>query len=144
MRKYSILIVVVLLVACQPAPKDNVTLVKEIEAAEAAFNDLAAEKGVKEAFLTYVAEDGVINRNGRIIKGKTDIEAYFDASTLLDVSLQWKPEFVDVSASGDMAYTYGPYTFSAKDTTGQAIESQGLFHTVWKRQADGSWKFVYD
>ena len=63
---------------------------------------------------------------------------------LQDEKLIWKPDFVDVSASGDLAYTYGAYTYSYKDSTGAIVEQGGIFHTVWKRQADGGWRFVWD
>jgi ketosteroid isomerase-like protein len=43
-----------------------------------------------------------------------------------------------------MAYTYGSYIFTTIDASGNKQESRGKFHTVWKKQADGSWKFVYD
>ena len=58
--------------------------------------------------------------------------------------LVWKPDYVDVSESGDLAYTYGKYTFTSRDSTGRKVVSKGIFHTVWKRQEDGSWKFVWD
>ncbi|MBL7111012.1 MAG: DUF4440 domain-containing protein [Bacteroidales bacterium] len=63
---------------------------------------------------------------------------------LPDASLVWEPEFVDVEESGDLGYTYGSFVFTAKDSTGNDIESKGVFHTVWKRQADGEWRFVWD
>ena len=66
------------------------------------------------------------------------------ASKLMDENLSWKPDFVDVSASGDLGYTYGHFTYSYTDSTGTIMESSGVFHTVWKRQADGSWLFVWD
>ena len=56
----------------------------------------------------------------------------------------WKPDFVDVSSSGDLGYTYGQYTFIRLDSIGNETASQGIFHTVWKRQSDGNWRFVYD
>ena len=58
--------------------------------------------------------------------------------------LKWKPDFVDVAASGDLGYTYGHYTYSYIDSTGKAAEDKGIFHTVWKRQPDGNWRFVWD
>lgn len=36
------------------------------------------------------------------------------------------------------------YTYSVTDSTGETKSSSGIFHTVWKRQADGTWKFVWD
>lgn len=117
---------------------------EEIRQAEAGFAAMAAQAGIKDAFLAYAAEDAVLNRGGKLIRGRDEIAAYFDSQTLKDVRLEWSPSFIDVAASGDMAYTYGPFTFSAVDTAGVPVELAGHFHTVWKRQADGSWKFVYD
>jgi len=58
--------------------------------------------------------------------------------------LLWKPEFVELSKSGDLGYTYVEYVFLKKDSSGNTIESKGIFHTVWKKQSDGKWKFVWD
>ena len=46
--------------------------------------------------------------------------------------------------SRDLGYTYGHYTFSYIDSGGNKIENKGVFHTVWKRQSDGTWRFVWD
>ena len=116
----------------------------EILEAELAFAELAKNEGLKTAFLTYADENAVLSRNNSVIKGKAKIKEYFDNQTLLDIKLAWKPDFIDVSESGDLAYTYGKYNFEAKDTSGQLIQSEGIFHTVWKKQADGKWLFVWD
>ena len=96
------------------------------------------------AFLHFAAEDAVLERNEKLIRGKSAIASYLKNMTIQDVSIQWTPEFVDVSDAGDMAYTYGTYHFSGKDMLVGEIKSSGTFHTVWKRQSDGSWKYVYD
>ena len=123
---------------------DRAVWIEEVRAAEAAFATMAAEKGLREAFLAYADENAVINRGNRIYQGSEGISAYFDAQTIEDVSLEWSPEYVEVSNDGTLAYTYGPYTFSAKTADGEELESTGIFHTVWKRQPNGSWKYVYD
>jgi len=117
---------------------------EEIIATEIAFAKMAKEVGVKEAFLEFAADSAVLNRNGKIIKGKQQIATYFDSQTLQNVSLEWEPEFVEVAKAGDMAYTYGPFTFSAFSAEGEPKTASGYFHTVWKKQEDGSWKFIYD
>lgn len=43
-----------------------------------------------------------------------------------------------------MAFTYGDYVFTSLDTLGNKKENKGILHTVWRRQNDGSWKFVWD
>jgi len=116
----------------------------EIMQVEKEFAEMAANEGVAKAFIAFAADDAILNRNNSIVEGKAAIKAYFDRQTLTDVKLEWEPDFVDVSESGDLAYTYGKYTFSAFDPNAKKIEAKGIFHTVWKRQADGSWKFVYD
>lgn len=116
----------------------------QILAAEKAFNQMAADQGVKEAFLEFAADSAVLNRGGRTIKGKSEIQSYFDSQTIQDVRLEWTPEFVDVAESGDLGYTYGPFTFFGISAEGDTIQSSGIFHTVWKKQDDGRWKYVYD
>ncbi|MCB0494581.1 MAG: nuclear transport factor 2 family protein [Cyclobacteriaceae bacterium] len=140
------LLVFALVISCQT--KNNIVNLEEVKQqvlkAEHDFDKAAREKGVEAAFLAFAAEDAVINRGEKIYKGKGEIKDYFSHSTLTDVELSWQPEFVDVSNDGTLAYTYGPYTFRAKDKEGNTISAKGLFHTVWKRQGDNSWKFVYD
>jgi len=110
------------------------------------FARMADEEGISRAFLTYAAEDAVLMRNNKLVTGRQDLSELFEnqTSTLKDEKLSWKPDFVDVSASGDLAYTYGQFSHSYTDSTGAIVESTGVFHTVWKKQADGSWRFVWD
>jgi len=126
---------------CQNPQED---LRGQIRQTEKAFNDMAQEKGVKAAFLHFAADSAVIVRGKNVIKGKAAIGAFFDAQPFVENKLSWSPDFVEVSSSGDMAYTYGKYEFYAVDTSGKTFQSDGIFHTVWKRQADGEWRFVYD
>ncbi|MBK7030961.1 MAG: hypothetical protein IPH45_17925 [Bacteroidales bacterium] len=43
-----------------------------------------------------------------------------------------------------MAYTYGKYTWKINNGNGDTTVYKGVFHTVWKKQGDGSWKYVWD
>ena len=54
-------------------------------------------------------------------------------------TLTWVPSAVFASMFGDMGYTYGIYTYKDRDTT-----SYGTYVSIWKRQPDGSWKYVLD
>ena len=104
------------------------------------------EKGIQKAFLKFAADDAVLLRNNTITKGKNALSTYFKNSPppRKDEHLVWKPDFIDVSDSGDLAYTYGSFTYSYTDEKGEKVENKGVFHTVWKRQSDGSWKYVWD
>lgn len=118
---------------------------KEITDTELAFSAMAKTEGISKAFITYAAEDAVLLRNNKLIEGKEELKASYEGNnTLKKVSLTWAPDFVDVSSSGDLGYTYGRYVYTATDSVGNTQTNEGIFHTVWKRQSDGTWKFVWD
>ncbi|WP_350290049.1 nuclear transport factor 2 family protein [uncultured Croceitalea sp.] len=116
----------------------------EILAVEKEFNDMAQKEGLTKAFEFYAAEDGVIRRKRKVIKGKVAIAQWYKEDVRPNETLTWKPTFVDVSEAGDMAYTYGEFIFKYPDSIGNMKTNTGIFHTVWKRQTNGSWKFVWD
>ena len=134
--------------ACNPKPSDAQILhwKEEIRQTEQAFSALSEKEGMATAFLAYAAEDAVLMRNNKLIKGYDAIEDRFKANPVVPsaATLTWEPDFVDVSGSGDLGYTYGTYTLVTTDSLGNNSTSTGVFHTVWKRQEDGSWKFVWD
>jgi ketosteroid isomerase-like protein len=139
MRKIS-LITAVLFCACA-APESSEKAKAQVIQAEKDFAAMAKEKGIAEAFYAFAADDAVIKRGTGVIKGKEAIKDFY-AKQPQSGELAWSPDFADVS--GDLGYTYGQFTFSLKDSTGKVNETKGTFHTVWKRQKDGSWKFVWD
>jgi len=147
MKKHLIPLTLILFVftSCQTDYTDVTGKYKsEILRTERNFAEMVKKEGISKAFLDFAAADAVLQRNNTLIIGKDSIRAYLDNQTLKDVKLYWTPEFVDVARSGDLGYTYGHYFFSAVDTTGKSIEFKGVFHTVWKKQADGNWRYVWD
>lgn len=119
---------------------------QEVITTEHNFLKMAEEKGISEAFQAYAADDAVLMRNDTIIKGKNNLKAFLSKynNPNLEQSLKWEPDFVDVSSSGDLAYTYGNFILTYKDSLGKKVENKGIFHTVWKRQPNQEWKFVWD
>lgn len=147
MKPILFILICIAIIACQSKPKvttDIEKCKKEILQTEKDFEKMAAEKGIKEAFLYYAADNVAINRFNLIYKGKKQVTLYFDYVKMNDAQLKWTPDYVDVSSSGDMAYTYGKYTYTHKDSTGKEIVNKGVFHTVWKKQPNGDWKLVWD
>lgn len=118
----------------------------EIVDTEKEFAAMALKEGIPKAFLTYAANDVVLLRNNQLIKGIDSLRAHYNSnkSGFDSISLTWKPDFVEVALSGDLGYTYGKYVYTTTDSLGQKNKVEGIFHTVWKRQPDGRWKFVWD
>ncbi len=145
--KILALFICCIMLACQSPTAVTVDVQKckaEILQTEKDFEKMASEKGIKEAFLFYASDSVAMNRFNLIYKGKKQVNLYFDYVKMNDAQLKWTPTFVDVASSGDMGYTYGKYTYIHKDSIGKTVENKGVFHTVWKKQADGNWKFVWD
>lgn len=118
---------------------------KAIEKAERDFEKMAADKGIAEAFYFFADSNATIKRqNDTLIHGKKAIKNFYSAPFYQKATVKWSPDFVQASENGDLGYTYGKYVWSSTDSTGKAISSNGVFHTVWKRQHDGSWKYVWD
>jgi ketosteroid isomerase-like protein len=116
-----------------------------IRQAEKDFETMATEKGIAEAFWYYADSNAVIKRqNDTLIHGKEAIKKYYSADHYKTASVKWSPDFIESSLDGTMAYTYGKYTWQFKDSSGKLDEFKGVFHTVWKKQNDGSWKYVWD
>lgn len=118
---------------------------KEIFDTEKSFEKMCVEKGIAEGFYFFADDSAVIKRqNDTLIIGKENIKKYYDKDFYKNASVKWTPDFVGVSDDGSMAYTYGKYVWTAKDEYGNSSEFKGVFHTVWKRQADNGWKYVWD
>jgi ketosteroid isomerase-like protein len=113
--------------------------------AEKDFEKMAAEKGIQEAFWYYADSTAVIKRgNDSIIRGRDGIKNFYSPSYFKTASVKWSPDFIEAAQKGDMGYTFGKYKWQSKDSTGKVKEANGIFHTVWKKQTDGSWKYVWD
>ncbi len=142
---YQVILGAALVYSCHApiATKSHETLKSELYAVEKEFCDMAQSEGVQNAFVHFAADSAVVQRKGQLVKGKESIKKQYE-SFPRDVKLLWKPDFADVSTSGDLGYTYGKYTYTTTDSLGHTTQNEGIFHTVWKRQPDGQWRFVWD
>ncbi len=53
-----------------------------------------------------------------------------------------QPQQSQVSASGDLAYSFGEYTLRATAAAGRTESAAGAYFTVWARVGEGPWKVV--
>jgi ketosteroid isomerase-like protein len=104
-------------------------------ATERAFSKLSEGKGIKDSFAAYIAEDGMLYRGGAWVKGRPWTQEHPNPP----VTLVWWPSHAGISSSGDLGWTTGPYEVRQGDDKGY-----GNFVTVWKKQADGNWRFAID
>jgi ketosteroid isomerase-like protein len=105
-------------------------------AAERAFARRSVEQGMREAFLAFLADDGVIFRP-RATPGRRTWQSRGPVAA----TLVWEPVFAEVSAAGDLGYTTGPWELRPEDPRDV---SYGNYVSVWQKQADGTWRVAVD
>jgi ketosteroid isomerase-like protein len=103
-------------------------------AAERAFAEDAAQRGWVAAFRTYAAADAIMLSPDPVNAQAQLAEIEGDGSTALD----WRPAYAGISRSGDFGFTTGPFQMRGRDGI------IGHYFTVWRRQTDGSWKWIFD
>ncbi len=127
------------LMSCKEAPKPVVkeTSVNEIINADLAFADMSKQAGMKNAFIDYMDNEGILLRPDHLpVKGADAID-FLSQVNDTSYTVSWVPEGAQISKSGDLGFTYGIYTLK-----GQVTTLKGTYVNVWKKQADGKWKFV--
>ena len=146
MRKVIFFILApVFFVSClRGTPKENNTDVDakfEMIEADRDFSKLSEEKGVKAAFIEYIDSNGVLLRPNSMPFVGADAIDFISRENDTSYSMTWEPRGGSISKSGDMGYTFGVYLlkFKNKDSV-----QKGTYVSVWKKQADGKWKFVVD
>jgi ketosteroid isomerase-like protein len=115
------------------------TAIATVRAADLDFSARSQKAGAGAAFSEFVAPDGA-----SIGTGATEITCGREAvakgvAALGPGALLWEPRVADAAPSGDLAYTSG----DAIIHVGKDI-SYSNYLTVWKRLADGRWRFVAD
>lgn len=140
--------------ACQqPAPKadepakvDTAAAAADIKAAEDAQIAAINAKDTAKATASY-AEDAVfIGDDGKLVAGSAAIAEAF-GGFLPDPALKidYQPGEKTFSDDGSMAYATATYSETITDpATKKVVTLTGTNLSVWRRQADGSWKLVAD
>jgi|SRR5271166_3937923 len=125
----------------EASPKATAESLKQLEGE---LVKAAAEKG-SAGYMSYYADDAVELPNGAVaIQGKGEIAKTMGFLGDKNNRLTWMPVGADISASGDLGYTYGTFEFSAKDKDGKPVVEHGKYTSIWKLQNDGSWKVALD
>lgn len=118
--------------------------VDELLAVDAAFSAYSVEHGMRAAFTAFAAETAFRFEPGvGVIKGRDAIDAA-NKNVPKDFKLTWTPISAEVAASGDMGYTFGSYESHRLGADGTDHVGTGHYMTLWRRQADGTWKWVFD
>ena len=107
--------------------------------ADRAFSAMSEKKGLRNAYLDFIENDGVLLRPGTLPLAGGDAMDFITQSNDSLFVMTWEPKSASIAASGDLGYTYGVYSIRQLENDSVFF---GSYVTIWKRQPNGKWKFV--
>jgi ketosteroid isomerase-like protein len=115
----------------------NAELKEQVRAAERAFAKTMADRD-HAAFVSFLADEAVFYGGNAAQRGAAQVAAawkrFYEGPK---APFSWEPEQVEVLDSGTLALSSGPVYDPERKRT-------GTFNSVWRRDAGGKWKIVFD
>jgi ketosteroid isomerase-like protein len=114
-----------------------------ILAADLAWEKVYSAKDLDRSVAFCDEEGSMLAPNTPIATGKAAL-AKAIAGDFAHGDLAWHPNKAGVARSGELGYTSGTYEQRFKNASGKTVLDKGKYLTVWKKQADGTWKVLFD
>jgi ketosteroid isomerase-like protein len=106
---------------------------------ERAFAHTATIKGQRDSFLEFFADDAIaLTPLPTSAKDRLRSRPSEPFSTN---ELTWEPRTGDIAGSGEIGWLTGPSSYHA---AGETRLQYGNYLSVWRRQADGTWRVFID
>ncbi|HET7650602.1 MAG TPA: DUF4440 domain-containing protein [Gammaproteobacteria bacterium] len=140
--KTTILAIAVFLTAlslpgCQRHMQADAAQTRILLNTDQAFSATSVQNGFAAAFTRYAQADATfLPQGGEALKGARQI-AQSLAGIPAGTKISWTPQAAEVS--GDLGYTWGIYTSTGTNGSGQATVAYGKYVSIWNRQ-NGDWK----
>jgi ketosteroid isomerase-like protein len=140
----SLLVSLALAWACTSPRASDVSQTRTaLQEADRAFNRAAAARRA-DGGMDFMAPNGALIRPAGTLTGPAVRDAVTRMLADTSFTLTWEPLVSDVGASGDLGYTVGHWVAHFRNDKGAPMTSTGRYLTIWKQQADHSWKVVQD
>lgn len=137
MRLLSTLTLLSLFCANAVGAETPAQLAQQVRDTETAFAASMAQRDL-DAFASYLAQDAVFFGQNEVLRGKAAVVAGWKGLYQGEKPpFSWRSETVEVLSTGTLAHSSGPVF----DPQGNQI---GTFDSVWRREADGHWRIVFD
>jgi ketosteroid isomerase-like protein len=131
------LLTTLLVPALHAQATSNAALVRQVFVAESSFAASMANRDTA-AFARLVSPEAVFFGQKSVMRGKPAVVAgwrpLFEEPT---PPFSWKPEVIEVLASGNLALSSGP-------VYGRDGKQFGTFSSIWRREPDGAWRVIFD
>ena len=115
----------------------------EVRCREIGFS-LAAEARDGDRFVSFIDHDARFV-GSTVTRGPDEIGTAWAVFFEPDgPTIKWRPRYVEVLEDGELALSRGPYRLIIRDDQGGESELWGTFNSVWRLNADGIWRVVFD
>jgi ketosteroid isomerase-like protein len=108
-----------------------------VEAREIGFAKTMADRDL-DAFLSFISPEAIFFSGNEPLRGRDEIARawapFFEGAA---APFSWHPDLVEVLESGDLALSSGPVRSPAGEVAGR-------FNSIWRKDADGVWRVVFD
>jgi len=116
--------------------ESNAELQAQVRERERAFAKTMADRD-HAAFVSFLADETVFFGKAPLRGKKAVADAWKGFYDGLKAPFSWEPDAVEVLDSGRLGLSSGP----VHDPEGKRV---GTFNSVWRREADGQWRIVFD
>ena len=143
MKRLCKLAALVCLPITSMADPANVEAAAQVRCTEIAFS-LAAENRDKDKFASLLDADtrfvgNSVNRGAQAV-----LDAWSGFFEEGGPEIIWRPQFVVVLESGDLALSRGPYRLRFVNDAGERVELWGTYNSVWRKTSAGQWRIIFD
>lgn len=140
-----IALIIVTFISCNQQEVDTKTEGEKLMQTSREWSQVAAS-GNADSILSYWTDDAIVISAGEEnLKGKNSIRQMVEGSFKSPgFNISWEPKTAEISKSGDLGYLLETTKMTMTDSLGKASVQTFNAVTIWKKQADGSWKCVVD
>ena len=125
---------------------DRAAIENQIRVNETRWQEAYANHDGAALAANYAGDAAIANPGTALVTGSEAIKratAGFAADP--NLKIEFSADRIQVAESGDLAYSRGHYSMTATDPeTKKPASGSGSYLTIYKKQADGSWKAVED
>ncbi len=146
MKRIASFILVLIALSCNQRKVDTKAEGEKVMQLSKEWSELASKGEDVEKILSYWADDAIVMLAGQPpSKGKAAIAQMIqDSYKMPGFRISWQPQSVEISESGDMGYMIENTQVSFSDSTGKVVTIHNKAVSIWRRQANGTWKNAVD
>jgi len=144
-----IIAVILVIVNVQRSKKDKNGLIEKYKQSliktDNDFYIYSAKNGTGRAFIDFADDSVILLRQQQFpIVGKNKLVKHYLNNETEITPLKWAPIKAEVSRDGSLGFTFGKWEYTNIDKNGKKSSSYGNYVTIWKKQKDGTWKYILD